>query len=273
MRSMHPVYRIIRFCVWLFSPKYKVMGLENLPDGPGVVVGNHAQMHGPISVELYFPEEHYTWCISEMMEKDKVASYAYKDFWSGKPRWIRPFYRLLSHLIPPLSVLIFTNAHTIPVYRDRRIMRTFQLSSEKLEENARVVIFPEDYTEYNNIVHRFQRGFVHIAKYHYRKTGTALPFVPLYVCPALKLLVIGKPVLYDPAAGTEEEAERICGYLQDEISEMAFRLPEHRVTPYPNIPRRYHPRNERGQSERESVIPRNDRPCDERGRKVTERER
>ena len=71
---MHPVYRIIRFCVWLFSPKYKVMGLENLPDGPGVVVGNHAQMHGPISVELYFPEEHYTWCISEMMEKDKVAS-------------------------------------------------------------------------------------------------------------------------------------------------------------------------------------------------------
>ncbi len=239
------IYRVIRKVVSLVMPVYKVEGMDNLPEGPAVVVGNHSQAFGPLAAELYFPGLHYTWCISEMMEKEKVADYAYGDFWSGKPALIRPFFRLFSYIIPPLAELVFTNAYTIPVYRDKRVMKTFKISCDKLENNAKVVIFPEDYTEHNNIVHEFQRGFVHVAKYYYRTTGKTVPFVPMYVCPELRKLVIGKPILYSPELPSGQEADRICTYLQDAISEIAYDMPRHRVVPYPNVSKKNYPYNER----------------------------
>ena len=229
------------------TPVFQPEGTDKLPDGPAVVVGNHSQAFGPIAAELYFPKKHYTWCISDMMEKDCVADYAYKDFWSKKPLLVRPFFKLLSHMLPTLSEIIFTHAATIPVYRDKRIMKTFDISCERLKENAAVVIFPEEYTEHNNIVHQFQRGFVHVAKYYYRQTGETIPFVPMYVCPELKKLVFGDPIWYNPNLKSGEEAERICTYLQDAISEMAYALPRHRVVPYPNVSKKKYPYNERMQ--------------------------
>ena len=241
----YQVYRLIRKLVSIFVSKFDIEGEENLPEGPSIVVGNHSQAFGPIVSELYFPRKHYTWCISEMMEKEKVADYAYKDFWSKKPKAIRPVFKLVSHIIPPLAELIFTSAATIPVYRDRRIMKTMQLSSEKLKEGASIVIFPEDYTEYNNIVHRFQRGFVQVAKYHYRQTNEAVCFVPMYVCPELKKIVFGKATMYSPKESSAKEAERICTYLQEAISELAYSQPRHRVVPYPNVSKKNYPYNER----------------------------
>lgn len=226
-------------------PKFQPEGIENLPDGPAIVVGNHSQAFGPVAAELYFPRAHYTWCISEMMERERVADYAYQDFWSKKPALIRPFFRLVSYMLPRISEIVFTNADTIPVYRDKRLMKTFQLSSDKLKDGASVVIFPEEYTEYNNIVHKFQRGFVHLGKYYYKQTREPVPFVPMYVCPKLGKLVFGKPIMYDPTTASAEEAERICSYLQDSISEIAYNMPRHRVVPYPNVSKRNYPTNER----------------------------
>ena len=239
------LYRIVRKVVSLVTPVYTVEGEGNLPKGPAIVVGNHSQAFGPIAAELYFPQKHYIWCISDMMEKECVAKYAYKDFWSKKPIPVRPFFKLFSYMIPPLADIIFTNAHTLPVYRDKRIMKTFHLSCEKLQEDAKVVIFPEDYIDYNNIVHQFQRGFVHLGKYYYRQTGKAVAFVPMYICPSLKKMVFGKPIYYDPSVKSDEEADKICSYLQDSISEIAYNMPRHRVVPYPNVSRRHYPYNER----------------------------
>ena len=241
------IFLLIKKIASIVTPVYTIEGIENLPDGPAVVVGNHSQAFGPVAAELYFPRKHYTWCISEMMEKERVADYAYQDFWSKKPVILRSFFKLLAHMLPTISEIVFNNADTIPVYRDKRIMKTFQISCDRLKENASVVIFPEDYTEYNNIVHNFQRGFVHVAKYYYRQTSEAVPFVPMYVCPKLGKLVFGKPIMYDPTAKSAEEAERICSYLQDSISELAYDLPRHRVVPYPNVSKRYYPVNERMQ--------------------------
>lgn len=239
------LYRIIRALVAFFAPVFKVEGKENLPKGAMVIVGNHSQAFGPIAAELYVPGDHYTWCISEMMEKDRVADYAFGDFWSKKPIPLRWFFRLFSYMIPPLAELVFTHANTIPVYRDKRVMKTFQISCDRLKENAAVVIFPEDYTEHNNIVHEFQRGFVHLGKYYYRQTKESLPFVPMYVCPKLKKLVFGKPIWYSSDNAGADEAERICNYLQDSISEIAYSMPRHRVVPYPNVSKRHYPYNVR----------------------------
>ena len=103
-KKISPLYRIIKALVRLFYGKTRVVGAENLPDAPCIVVGNHCQMNGPIAGELHFPGPHYIWCAGEMMHLSDVPAYAYKDFWSQKPKAVRWLYRIASYLIAPLAV-------------------------------------------------------------------------------------------------------------------------------------------------------------------------
>ena len=242
-KKPHPLYRFVRYLAWLYSPKYKINGTENIPDGPCVIVGNHSQMYGPIFAEIYTPGEHDTWCTAEMMDRKEVPAYAYQDFWSGKPKAVRWFFKILSYLIAPIAEIVFTNAQTIPVYRDMRVITTFRESIRKLREGRRLVIFPECYQEHNNIVHEFQNRFVDLARLYYKETGQELSFVPLYVAPRLGEVFYGTPIRFHAEAPIAEERTRICGELMDAITEIAVSKPEHTVIPYPNIPKKQYPKN------------------------------
>ena len=237
------LYKIVRWFVWLFSPKYRLEGAEKLPEEPCIIVGNHSHMYGPIAGEFYIPGPHYIWCAGEMMNRKEVAAYAYRDFWSGKPRGTRWFFKLLSHLIVPLSLLVFNNSHTIAVYHDTRLISTFRESIRRLQAGCRIVIFPECYDEHNHIVHAFQEKFVDLARLYYKKTGQALRFVPLYVAPELKTLFFGEAIRFRPEAPIEEERDRVCNWLMDEITRIAQAQPLHTVVPYPNVSRRHYPVN------------------------------
>lgn len=241
------LYRIILFLVRAFTPRMQVEGVQNLPDEPCIIAANHCQMYGPISCEIYFPGDRYTWCAGEMMTLREVPAYAYRDFWSAKPVWIRWFFKIASYVIAPLSVLVFGNAKTIPVYHDARIMSTFRLTLEKLQQGAHAVIFPESPEEYNSIVYRFQDGFVNIARMYHHKTGKALCFVPMYITPRLKKMVLGAPVRFNPEAPIDQERSRICTHLMDEITRIARELPPHVVVPYANIPKKEYPTNHQGE--------------------------
>ncbi|MBR2716935.1 MAG: hypothetical protein IKD79_04280 [Oscillospiraceae bacterium] len=242
-KKTSPLYKLIKWLVWVFYPRTAVVGAENLPEEPCVIVGNHTQMNGPIVSELYLPVERYTWCAGEMMHLRKVPAYAYRDFWSRKPRYIRWFYRLLSYVIAPIAVCVFNNANTVPVYRDMRIVATFRESVEKLCSGASLVIFPEHEVKYNHILYDFQDRFIDLARLYFKKTGKPLQFVPMYIAPALKTAYLGKPVRFRPDAPMTEERRRIKAYLMDEITAIACSLPPHTVVPYPNLPRRDYPRN------------------------------
>lgn len=237
------LYKIIKGLVWLFYPKMKVMGAEILTDEPCIIVGNHTQMNGPIAAELYCPGKHYTWCAGEMMHLKDVPEYAFRDFWSQKPRWTHPGYKLLSYIIAPLSVCVFNNANTIGVYHDTRLMGTFKNTAKRLQEGNHIVIFPEHDVKYNHILYEFQDRFIDVAKLYYKKTGRALSFVPLYIAPKLKTMYFGNPIQFAPDAPIAEERRRICDYLMQEITEIAVSLPEHTVVPYRNIPKKLYPSN------------------------------
>lgn len=237
------LYKIIYFFVWLFSPKYKLVGTEKLPQEACVIVGNHSQMFGPIAGEMYVPGPHYIWCAGEMMHREEVAAYAYRDFWSNKPKSVRWFFKLMSHVITPLALLVFNNAHTVPVYHDARLISTFRKSVELVSKGNSMVIFPEHYDEHNNIVHDFQDKFIDLARFYYKKTGVELNFVPLYVAPRLKTLFFGDPIRFHADAPIADERKRICNELMDAITDIAIHQPEHTVVPYPNIPKRQYPKS------------------------------
>lgn len=241
MKKTSLMYKIIKGLVALFYPKTELVG--QLPEGAAIVVGNHTKMNGPICSELFMPKPRYTWCIGEMMDKKEVAAYAYKDFWSKKPKLLRPFYKLLSYIITPISVCVFNNADTIGVYHDARIMSTFKQTVKHLQEGCKVVIFPEHDAPYNHIVNDFQDKFIDVARLYYKKTGQALAFVPMYIAPSLHQMVLGKPTWFDPEAPIDEERARIKKYLMEAVTETAESLPPHRVVPYNNLPKSKHPMN------------------------------
>ena len=237
------LFKIIKRLVKVFYPKTQVDGAENLPDEPVIIVGNHCQMNGPIVGELYVPGEPYIWCAGEMMHISDVPDYAFRDFWSQKPKWTYPGYKLLSYIIAPLSVCVFNNARTIGVYHDARILSTFKNTVKKLQEGKSVVIFPEHDVKHNHIVCDFQDKFIDIAKLYYKKTGKELSFVPMYIAPKLKKLCFGKPVRFCADVPMDDQRSRICNYLMDEITAVAQALPEHTVVPYRNIPKKDYPRS------------------------------
>lgn len=236
-------FRVIRWLVKVFYPKITVEGTENLPRESAIIVGNHTQMNGPICAELYFPGKRKTWCAYQMMKCKEVPAYAFQDFWSGKPRWTHWFYKALSYIIAPLSACLFTNAHTIPVYHDARLITTFKQTISALQAEENVIIFPECYTPHNHIVYEFQDKFVDVAKLYYKRTGKIINFVPLYIAPKLKKIYIGKAIPFCPDNSMEQERSRICNYLMDEITSIACSLPRHTVVPYPNIPKKDYPCN------------------------------
>lgn len=242
-RKVSLLYRCIKGAVRVLYPRIQPVGVENIPPEPAILVGNHSQMNGPIACELYTPGEHSIWCAGQMMHLKEVPAYAYQDFWSKKPKYIRWFYKLLSYLIAPFSVCVFNNANTIGVYHDTRILSTLKNTVARLQEGANVVIFPEHDVPYNHILCQFQDRFIDVAKLYYKRTGKALAFVPMYLAPNRREMHFGKPIRFSPDRPIEEERKRICSYLMGSITELAVNLPEHIVVPYQNIPRKKYPSN------------------------------
>lgn len=237
-KKVSPVFSVIKTVVGSFIKKCNIYGIENLPEHDAVIIANHSQMTGPIYGELFMKENCYIWCAGQLMHLKDVPAYAYEDFWSQKPKASKPFFKVLSYLIAPLSVLVFNNARTIGVYHDSRLLSTFRNSINLLKSGGNILIFPESHETHNNIVYKFQDRFVDLARMYKNSTGRNLMFVPMYICPKLHGMYIGKPIEYCSENDAVRERERICSYLSDTITEMAVNLPEHLVVPYANIPKK-----------------------------------
>jgi hypothetical protein len=178
-----------------------------------------------------------------MMHLKDVPEYAFRDFWSQKPKWTHPGYKLLSYIIAPIAACVFNNARAIGVYHDTRILSTFKNTVKTLQEGSSVVIFPEQDVQRNHIVSEFQDKFIDIARLYYKKTGKELAFVPMYIAPKLKKMVMGAPIRFNPENTFDQECKRICELLMREITRIAEELPRHIVVPYRNVPRHFYPVN------------------------------
>jgi hypothetical protein len=232
------IYKSLRKVVSIFYRKRTIENKELLSKKPAIYVSNHAQIHGPLSNEMYFPNKKYIWCIGEVMKTKSAAKYNYQDFWSQKPIFIRWFFKLFSYVSAPLSAYVFSRADTIPVYKDKRIATTFKDSIRALEKGCDIIIFPESREKYNNIVNEFQTGYIDLAKIYYKKYNECLDFIPVYNAPKLKKIVIGKPITYNPEENLDIQKQEITNYLKTEITELAKNQPLHKVVPYDNVGRK-----------------------------------
>ena len=86
----YPIYRFIRWLVWLFYPKITLEGTDNIPSEPCIFVGNHAQMNGPICSVVHFPVDALVWCAGELMALKTDAFFLQDHVFSGGSFSVRP---------------------------------------------------------------------------------------------------------------------------------------------------------------------------------------
>ena len=132
------LFRIVKNGFKKKLDKFEIIGSENIPDEPSLIIGNHAQMHGPIFAEVNFPYNRTTWCMGCMHHLKEIPPYIIDDFWPYKKKGTVWFYKFLSWLLAPLCHYIFTNADTIGVYKDARGITTFKNSILALEEEKHI---------------------------------------------------------------------------------------------------------------------------------------
>ena len=243
-----PFFRFLERVARGICGKQKFVGIENIPDEPSIIVGNHAQIYGPWVNQLFFPHKKRIWVIGHMLHRKEVPEYAFQDFWGYKPKWTHWFYRMLAHLIAPICVYIHKNADTIGVYKDTRGISTFKNSVQALKDGSHIVIFPECHTGFNEIVNEFQDKFVDLARIFHKDTKKEISFVPMYTAPKIKTVVYGKPTKYDCSVPIEEQRKKIVEYLKNEITTTAKDLPVHTVVPYANISKKKYPKSKTEES-------------------------
>ena len=86
------------------------------------------------------------------------------------------------------------------------------------------------------ILHRLH---IHFATFLWKE----IKFVPLYITPRLKKMVLGEPVSFDSQAEIEGERKRIRAELMKKITFLGEKLPCHTVIPYRNIRKKDYPKN------------------------------
>ena len=218
--------------------KTKLIGIENIPEKNTIIVANHAKLNGPIIAELFMPKNCYIWANGQMVNSEDVPDYAMKDFFAFKKKWQLPIFRVAAQILARILPCVMENARVIPVYRDVRFVSTLKKTINMLVEGRNILIFPECHEGCNNIINRLQDGFVQIARLYYKRTGICLTFVPMYISPELHRCYFGKSVIYDPASESEEERRRITDHIATEITRIGRILPEHKVVPFDNIPKK-----------------------------------
>lgn len=229
------MFRILRFFVKVFYRKPKIVFEEELShDRPIVYVCNHCKAHGPLSYYLLGKNNIRIWCTNEILFWKSAPKYCYETFLNGhlKPKGVRWFYHLVSYLMTPICVIVFRGADCIPVYYDTRLVTTYNKTAQTIKEGKDIVIFPETEPELNEYLNKFNIGFIDTARFMKRKTGKEVVFVPTYLAPSIKTLIVGKPIEYDYSKDVKEQRIELVEKLQDEITNLAKKLPPHKVEHY-----------------------------------------
>ncbi|MFH1879664.1 MAG: hypothetical protein ABIK64_02585, partial [Bacillota bacterium] len=225
--------KIIIFFLRHLMP-HKVLGkehLQGLEDGTMVLVCNHGEVYGPVAATLHMPVSFRSWSISEMMDRDIIVDYLYRNT-AMRQDWCPDFLKMpLTKMFARFFLWAFQSMESIPVYHGnpRALMKTFRLTIEAMQAGDNLLIFPErgdtakpgERGYVDEGIGDLHTGFALIAPALYAKAKKIAVFVPTYASKKLKTLTFGEGIVYNPDAPANDEKMRIVDTLQKRIEAMA----------------------------------------------------
>jgi hypothetical protein len=200
-------------------------GAENLPEyGPAILVSNHLGALGPIAVGASVPREFYSWIHADVLDPRLAPDYLRRDFVEPQLHVPSPFSGWIAAGISHIHIPLLLAVGGIPVYHTPEgIQKTLYTTIDLLADGNIVLILPEDPSlplDPRYDMRPFQKGFTRCGELLFESTGQLLPFYPLAVRPKSRIVVVGKPVWYDPKDSPGHERLRIRSGLEHAIRAM-----------------------------------------------------
>ena len=201
-------YRVLRFILWLFTPKMKTEWEVPFDGEPCVFCPNHARAWGPIDMCVHFElrDQSHTWYNAGIIDRKGLPAYVRNDNWWNPKSKLAFFYNatipyIVSWILPP----VIRSTPGIPVYYDEHVIKTFKDSVEVLKQGEHLVIFAQYPDGYQHHASELSKGFLLIAPMAYRRLGIRLKFYPVHVDQKKRTIRVMKPVEYDPDRKHEEQ--------------------------------------------------------------------
>jgi hypothetical protein len=201
----------------------ELLDKDKIPgQGPAVFVSNHLGSYAPIATLAAFPLRLYPWVEHQTTDWKLCPDYLRKDFVEKELHLKPPLSTLVAWLISKPCVVLMKVIKAIPVYdKSMKLATTWRRSIKHLKRNQSLIIFPEnDAVPLNDVIHKFDQGFVGLAPIYLEKTGRILDFIPVAVHKTEKLIKIGQSVSFNPKEKFSTEQNRIATALQNRITEM-----------------------------------------------------
>jgi hypothetical protein len=150
-----------------------------------------------------------------------------KDFVEKIFKLKPPLSEAIAKGICKISTPLLLSLGCIPVPETHEQQQaTFQTSLATLKQGKFLLIVPEDpEAEPDPLtgIRPFKRGFLRLGDLYFRETGARLPFYPVVIHEA-GLVVVGKPIAYNPLNDAKVERLRMVTILEDTIKAMHLEI-------------------------------------------------
>jgi 1-acyl-sn-glycerol-3-phosphate acyltransferase len=217
------VYHLIISTLEIFMWDGELVGEENLQDGPGVIVANHMGAIGPVGICSSLPMRLYPWVDGGTVDKVKGPENVRVDFVEMVLHIKPPLSEIIAEGICKISTPLLLSVGCIPVPETHQEQeKTFQTSLTILKQGKFILIAPEDLDgEPDPLtgICAFKRGFLRLGELYYQEAGARLPFYPVAIHES-GLVIVGKPIVYNPLINARLERLRMVNLLEQTIKTM-----------------------------------------------------
>jgi 1-acyl-sn-glycerol-3-phosphate acyltransferase len=225
-------YHLITSILEAFMWDGELRGVENLGEGPGVVVANHMGAIGPVGLCSSLPMRLYPWVLGATVDPVEGPENLRKDFVEKVLRIRPPLSRTLARGLCKISTPLLLSLGCIPVPATHEAQKaTFQRSLVLLKAGKFLLIVPEDPRldpDPSTGIRPFKHGFLRLGELYARVSGRNLPFYPVVIHEA-GLVVVGKPAEYNLLNGARLERLRMVRILERAVKSMHREITESEV--------------------------------------------
>jgi hypothetical protein len=225
-------YHLIVSILQVFMWDGELIGGENLHDGPGVIVANHMGAVGPVGICSSLPMRLYPWVLGATVDKVKGPENVRKDFVEKILHIQPPLSEKIAESICKISTPLLLSLGCIPVPETHQEQEAlFHTSLVLLKQGKFLLVVPEDpKAEPDQLtgIRPFKRGFLRLGEIFYRETGARLLFFPVTIHEA-GLVIVGKPIAYNPLNESKVERLRMVSILEQTIKTMHLDATENQV--------------------------------------------
>lgn len=192
-----PVYRVFKVFMRLLFKKPQIINLAgDLPD-KSIIVANHSAKSGPPGLDMYYPVFCAKWGAYEMFGNYKSRKAYLRDILyikkMGKKKGFATSFK--AGFMAIFSPYVYKGMKMMASYPDGRLMETLRNSTQVLDADMSVMVFPENSNNgYKDVLTEFFPGFVMLAEKYYKARGEDVPVYPVHYCVKKRLMVIGKPM-------------------------------------------------------------------------------